>query len=156
MTHPVPTADVPADRPGLHLQLVTFTLGEETYGIDITAVREIRGWTETTHLPNTPSHVMGVINLRGLIVPVLDLRERFHRRRTTPTPTHVVIVVARADQTLGLLVDAVSDIVTLGGDDLHSVPGGVGDAQAFIEGLVTVTGKMVAVIDAGHLFSAAA
>src|SRR5512143_3161797 len=75
-------------------QFITFTLGEEEYGIDIMVVREIKGWTETTMIPNSPAHVRGVINLRGIIVPIFDLRARFGMGLTETGKTHVVISVS--------------------------------------------------------------
>ena len=75
-------------------QFITFTLGSEEYGIDIMVVREIKGWTETTMIPNAPTHVRGVINLRGVIVPIFDLRARFGMGLTATTTMHVVIIVA--------------------------------------------------------------
>ena len=90
-------------------QFITFTLGSEEYGIDIMVVREIKGWTETTMIPNAPTHVRGVINLRGVIVPIFDLRARFGMGLTATTTMHVVIIVATGTRTIGLLVDTVSE-----------------------------------------------
>lgn len=136
------------------LQLVSFLLGEQTYAVDIMIVREIKVWTAATPLPNTPSFVRGVINLRGVIVPVFDLRERFGQGRTETTPTHVVVVVHVDDRTLGILVDAVSDILTVPRDGIRPVP----DADhlqesAFLSGLVTVEDDMVALVSPARLFS---
>src|ERR1700742_1133508 len=83
-------------------QFITFTLGPEEYGIDIMVVREIKGWTDTTMIPNAPSYVRGVINLRGVIVPIFGLRARFDMGLTTPTKMHVVIIVAAGTRTIGL------------------------------------------------------
>ncbi len=99
-----------ADNPR---QFITFTLDAQEYGVDIMRVREIKGWTETTALPQAPSYVRGVINLRGIIVPILDLRARFGMGTTIPTRMHVVIIVITDTRTTGLLVDAVSDIITV-------------------------------------------
>src|SRR3546814_4961963 len=89
------------------VQLVSFTVGKEEYGVDIMAVREIRAWSETTPLPNTPDVVRGVINMRGAIVPIFDLRARFGMQRTEPTKYNVVIIVSVASRIVGILVDAV-------------------------------------------------
>ncbi len=142
---------------GATLQLVTFNLGEDEYGIDIMTVREIRVWAETTTLPNTAEFVLGVINLRGLIVPIFDLRRRFGQGATTLTETHVIIIISMNEQTLGILVDSVSDIVTVKEDDIRPVPQtvpetGEADGKAFISGLVTVDKKMVALIVPARLF----
>lgn len=136
------------------LQLVSFCLGEQTYAIDIMMVREIKVWTEATPLPNTPSFVRGVINLRGVIVPVFDLRERFGQGRTQTTRTHVVVVVSVDSRTLGILVDAVSDILTISRDSIRPVPDSDPmQESAFLSGLVTVEDDMVALISPARLFS---
>src|ERR1700759_1598584 len=88
-------------------QFITFTLGDAEYGIDIMKVREIKGWTETTRIPNAPAHVRGVINLRGVIIPIFDLNARFGNGLTDPTAMHVVIIVQTGQRTVGLLVDTV-------------------------------------------------
>ena len=90
-------------------------------------VREIKGWTDTTMIPNAPSHVRGVINLRGVIVPIFDLRARFGMGLTTPTKMHVVIIVAAGTRTIGLLVDTVSDIISV---DPKAIRAGAGDGPA--------------------------
>ena len=89
-------------------QFVTFTIGEEEYGVDIMMVREIKGWSPTTTLPNSPPYVRGVINLRGIIVPIFDLRMRFGMGLNEPGATHVVIIVKIGARTVGLLADGVS------------------------------------------------
>src|SRR5271157_4702862 len=94
-------------------QFISFKIGSEEYAIDIMAVREIKGWTETTALPNQPDYILGVMNLRGIIVPVYDLRCRFGMGLTEASRSHVVIIVAARDRMAGLLVDAVSDILTI-------------------------------------------
>ena len=142
------------DAQGATFQLVTFTLGNEEYGIDIMAVREIKVWTETTSLPNTPEFVRGVINLRGIIVPIFDLRDRFGQGRTTPTNTHVVIIIAVDSRIIGILVDAVSDILTIKDSEICPVPETEKNMEnAFLSGLVTISEKMVALIAPEKLFS---
>lgn len=139
---------------GSLMKLVTFTLGTEVYGIDIMSLREIRVWTDTTSLPNTPSFVMGVINLRGVIVPVFDLRDRFGRGPTKPTQTHAVIVVAVDTRTIGILVDSVSDIIDLNEADIRPVPEmEYKQESAYLSGLATVNGQMVSLIATDRLFS---
>lgn len=144
----------PQEAPrGETMQLITFSLGEEEYGVDIMAVREIKVWTETTPLPNTPAYVRGVINLRGLIVPIFDLRARFGLGLTETTKTHVVIIVAVDSRTVGILVDAVSDIVTVSSGDIRPVPETeYGREHLFLRGLVTVDQQMVALIAPEKLF----
>jgi purine-binding chemotaxis protein CheW len=129
------------------MQVVSFKVGDESYGIDIQLVREIRAWSATTQLPNTPRFVRGVINLRGIIVPILDLRARFGQGTTEPGTAHVVIVVAIGPRLAGILVDSVSDIVTLPKGDIKPVPAVEGSsASDCLEGLVTVNDQMIALV----------
>lgn len=134
-------------------QFVSFTIGSEEYGIDIMAVREIKGWSDTTMLPNAPEYMRGVLNLRGLIVPIFDLRRRFGGRKTETTKMHVIIIVAVGDRMLGILVDTVSDILTVATDEIRKVPKmdrRVDDE--YLSGLVTVKERMVALLDVEKLF----
>jgi purine-binding chemotaxis protein CheW len=103
-------------------QYISLKVGTENYAIDILSVREIKGWTNTTVLPNQPDYVLGVLNLRGAIVPVFDLRCRFGQGLTEATRMHVVIIVKVMDRTVGILVDAVSDILTVNTADIRPVP----------------------------------
>ena len=138
-------------------QFVSFLIGEEEYGLDIMAVREIRAWSGATRLPNAPKHMRGVVNLRGLIVPVFDLRARFGDGWTEATKTHVVIILAVGDRIVGLLVDAVSDILDVSAEDVRPVPPMERTVDAgFLTGLVGVADRMVALIDADSLFDARA
>jgi purine-binding chemotaxis protein CheW len=135
-------------------QFMTFALGEEEYGIDIMAVREIKGWTDTTTVPNAPSHVRGVINLRGIVVPIFDLRVRFGMGRTNATKMHVVIIVNIETRTVGLLVDAVSDIIAVNADAIQPMPEiGLPKDDSFLEGLVSTSGdRMVTLVSLKNLF----
>jgi len=134
-------------------QFITFTIGAEEYGVDIMAVKEIKGWTAATAIPKSPEYVRGVINLRGTIVPIFDLRARFGQGRTEPTPNHVIIIVNVAARMLGLLVDAVSDILTVSPDSIRPVPDvGLGAEVAFLDGLVAVDQRMVTLIALAPLF----
>jgi purine-binding chemotaxis protein CheW len=133
-------------------QLVCFTIGDETYGIDIRAVREIRAWSATTLLPNAPDFVRGVINLRGTVVPILDLRARFGRGQTEPTKVHVVIVVSIESRVVGILVDTVSDILAVAETDIRSVPEiGGADVQEYLDGLITQGDQMIALVAADRI-----
>ncbi|WP_300298586.1 chemotaxis protein CheW [Ferrovibrio sp.] len=148
------TATDHAGRSLRTVQLVSFTVGNEEYGVDIMAVREIRAWSETTPLPNTPEVVRGVINMRGAIVPIFDLRARFGMPRTEPTKYNVVIIVSVASRIVGILVDAVSDIITINEDEIRPMPNmeqvsGLG----FMEGLITVGERMVGLIGLERMFS---
>ncbi len=135
-------------------QFISFTIGDEEYGVDIMAIREIKGWTPMTALPNTPPYMRGVINLRGAIVPILDLRARFSAALTDASPRHVVIVVAVGARVAGILVDAVADIITVPTDTIQPIPQlDSGGANGFLTGLVTVEGRMVALLDLDRVFN---
>jgi purine-binding chemotaxis protein CheW len=128
-------------------QLITFQLGEQVLGIDIMAIREIRAWSPATPLPNVPAYVRGVVNLRGVVLPVLDLRHRIGWGETDPTARHVIIVVRIADQLQGLIVDAVNDIVAINPDEIQPLPSvGDGGSPSFLEGLVTVEERMITIV----------
>lgn len=134
-------------------QFITFTLGPDEYGIDIMVVREIKGWTDTTMIPNAPAHVRGVINLRGVIVPIFDLRARFGAGLTVPTSMHVVIIVAAASRTVGLLVDTVSDIISVDPKAIRPIPEmGLPTEDQFLEGLVAMEDRMVTLVSLAGLF----
>jgi purine-binding chemotaxis protein CheW len=134
-------------------QFITFTLGAEEYGIDIMVVREIKGWTDTTMIPNAPAHVRGVINLRGVIVPIFDLRARFGVGLTVPTSMHVVIIVATGSRTVGLLVDTVSDIISIDPKAIRPIPEmGLPTEDQFLEGLVAIENRMVTLVSLAGLF----
>ena len=120
-------------------QFISFRIGGEEYAIDIMAVREIKGWAETTSLPNQPQHILGVMNLRGTIVPVFDLRCRFGMGLTEASRSHVVIIVSVLDRIVGLLVDAVSDILTIDSSEIRPVPEmDRGIAADFLSGIVSI------------------
>jgi purine-binding chemotaxis protein CheW len=134
-------------------QFITFTLGEEEYGIDIMVVREIKGWTDTTMIPNAPAHVRGVINLRGVIVPIFDLRARFGVGLTVPTSMHVVIIVAAGTRTVGLLVDTVSDIISVDPKAIRAIPEmGLPTEDQYLAGLVAIENRMVTLVSLAGLF----
>lgn len=129
------------------IQLIAFSIGEQAYGVEITTVREIRAWNGATPLPNTREFVRGVVNLRGTIVPIFDLRARFGAGVTEATKTHVVVVLAVGEKWIGILVDAVSDILTVQKSDIHAVPEGENMDSELLNGIVTHDGRMVGLID---------
>ncbi len=139
-------------------QFLTFSLAGESYGLDILRVNEIRGWSSATRLPNTPDWVKGVINLRGVIVPVLDLRSRFALPAVEYTATTVVIVVTveteSDERTVGLVVDGVSDVVNVAPEAIQNAPdfGAQVDIE-FIRGLASVGEQMVMLLDIDRLLS---
>ncbi len=134
-------------------QYVTFMVDDRSYGIDITKVREIKGWSEPTELPSAPNAMRGVLNLRGVIVPIYDLRARFGQGNTQAREEHVVIIVALGARLIGILVDAVSDILTLEPNEVLPVPGmGAGSEQRILSGLVSRDERLVALLKLEELF----
>jgi purine-binding chemotaxis protein CheW len=135
-------------------QFISFRVGDQEFAIDIMAVREIKGWTDTTTLPNQQEYLLGVLNLRGTIVPIYDLRCRFGMGLTTATRSHVVIIVSVLERTIGLLVDAVSDILTVNSAEIRPVPEMDRTvASEFLSGLITVGDTMVVLLSLETLFS---
>lgn len=104
------------------LELIAFSLGDQEFCIEVVSVREIRSWTPATVLPHSPDHVRGVINLRGVVLPVMDLALRLGLAPAEPTQGSVIIVTQIGNQIVGLLVDLVSDIFTVSPDDIHAAP----------------------------------
>lgn len=138
-------------------EYLTFAAAGQEYGIDILSVREIRGWTVETPLPNSPAAVRGIINLRGQVVPIYDLRIRLGAERSMPSAIHVVIVVEAASGFYGLLVDAVSDILSVADRELQPVPQTGMDADhAFLTALLARDDRMVSLLDLDLLVGAAA
>lgn len=134
-------------------QFLTFTIENEEFGVDIMTVREIKGWTETTRLPNSPECMRGVMNLRGLIIPIFDLRMRFGRGRTEATAKHVVIILAVKDRNIGILVDTVSDILDTTPQQIKAAPAEGADIDAdYISGLISLDDRMVVLLTVEHLF----
>lgn len=133
-------------------QYLTVNLGNEEYGVDILAVREIRGWTPVTRIPQAPSYVLGVLNLRGAIVPVLDLRLRFGLTREEYTATTVCVIVMVAGRQFGIVVDAVSDVVEVAPGGVRPVPdmGTTVDTE-YLKGLTSVGERMVLLLDVDRL-----
>jgi purine-binding chemotaxis protein CheW len=135
-----------------HTQFISFAIGNDQYGVDIMAVREIKGWSEITHLPKQPDYVRGVLNLRGVIVPIVDLRCRFGQGLTETTPLHIVIIVQIGDRPIGLIGDRVLDIISVDAGAIQPIPRTAqGDTSSFLSGLVTHDDAMVALIDLSHL-----
>jgi purine-binding chemotaxis protein CheW len=132
-------------------QFVTFIVEGRNYGIPIGAVREIIRWTRVTPLPNQPDHARGVLNLRGTIVPVYDLRARLSGRLTDATDTHVIVIANVGAQTLGILVDGVSDILNVAPDDLKAPPQAV-DSPASQALVNTEDDRLVTILNLSALF----
>jgi purine-binding chemotaxis protein CheW len=136
-------------------QIVTFNVDDRVFGIDVGVVREIKGWQETTPLPHAAPYVRGVINLRGLILAVYDLRARLGGALTTPSSTHVNLVVDVADRTAGLLVDAVSDIVDVPASAIHPPPAVEMSGLELIEGVAVLDRSVVALLNLRAVLGAA-
>lgn len=136
-------------------EYLTFAIAGQDYGAAILAVREIRGWTPETPLPNAPAGVRGIINLRGQVVPIFDLRVRLGAEATPPTATHVVIVVEAAAGQFGLLVDSVSDILMLDDAELQPVPPAATDGNGLLLALAAREDRMVSLLDLDRLVSGA-
>ncbi|MCK9202566.1 MAG: chemotaxis protein CheW [Gallionella sp.] len=135
-------------------ELLTFTLGNEEYGIDILKVQEIRGYDAVTTIANSPDFIKGVINLRGIIVPIIDMRIKFSLGNVTYNNLTVVIILNIANRVVGIVVDGVSDVIALTPDQLKPAPefSGTMDTQ-YITGLGTVDERMIIVVDIEKLMT---
>lgn len=129
-------------------QFLTFNLAEEFYGVDILKVQEIKGYTNVTKIPNTPDYLKGVLNLRGTIVPIVDLRMKFGMGVTEPTSFTVVVVVNVRNRVMGFLVDAVSDVLDLNTKDIQPPPA-LGNAVdiSFVAGMGNDNDHLVTLLD---------
>jgi purine-binding chemotaxis protein CheW len=139
-------------------QYLTFALAGEEYGVDILRVQEVKGWTPVTRIPRLPAFVSGVLDLRGQIVPIIDMRARFDLERIDYGPTTVIIVVnvgtADSARSVGIVVDAVSDVIDVENEAVKPPPAfGTTLDSAFIRGLANVGSKMVMLLDADRLLS---
>jgi purine-binding chemotaxis protein CheW len=133
-------------------QYLTVNLADEEYGIDILAVREIRGWTSVTRIPQAPGYVLGVLNLRGAIVPVLDLRLRFGLSREEYSGTTVTVIITVAGRLFGIVVDAVSDVLDVEQNNVRPVPDmGTAVDTEYLKGLTSIGERMVLLLDADKL-----
>lgn len=139
-------------------QYLTFIMSGEEYGVDILAVQEIRGWEPTTVVPNAPEYIKGVINLRGTIVPIMDLRSRFNLERVEYSPVTVVIILKveteRGERVMGIVVDAVSDVHSISDSDTRNSPELIEDLNTeFIRSLVSVDDTMIILLDVQRLLT---
>ncbi len=130
------------------IELLTFRLSDQEYSLDIMCVREIRGWTKTTPLPHAPNYMKGVINLRGTVLPVMDLAQRLGLPRKEHSDRNVIIVVKYGDAMTGLLVDAVSDIITISESELQPPPEmSSNNSSVVIKGLTLREDRMIRVLE---------
>lgn len=151
-----PGRDAPATRAGAaHGEYLTFRLGEEEYGIDILRVQEIRSYETPTRIANTPEFLRGVVNLRGVIVPIVDLRLKLSCQSAEFNPFTVVIVLNVKGRVIGAVVDAVSDVCELGGDQIKPAPTlNTAVDMSFITGIANVGERMLILMDIEALMSA--
>lgn len=142
----------PSTNGSIETQYLTVNLAHEEYGVDILAVREIRGWTPVTRIPQSPHYVLGVLNLRGAIVPVIDLRLRFGLSREEYNATTVTVIITVAGRQFGIVVDAVSDVLDVADDAMRPVPdmGTTVDTE-YLKGLTSIGDRMVLLLDADKL-----
>ena len=132
---------------GAMRELISFRIGAQEFCVDIMAIREIRGWTPATALPQSPSFVRGVINLRGAVLPIVDLASRLGFESTEASDRNVIIVADIGGQVVGLLVDAVSDILTITDDMIQPTPDVASEtAKTFVRGLIPMDGRMISLI----------
>ena len=135
-------------------ELLTFTLGSEEYGIDILKVQEIRGYEAVTTIANAPEFIKGVINLRGIIVPIVDMRIKFKLGSVTYDETTVVIILSMANRVVGMVVDGVSDVTTLKPEEIRPAPEfGSGLDVQYLLGLGTIDDRMIILVDIEKLMS---
>jgi purine-binding chemotaxis protein CheW len=133
-------------------QYLTFTLGEEDYGVEILRVQEIRGYTAITPIPNMPVFVKGVINLRGTVVPVVDLRSRFGMPTVEYSKSTVIIVVNVGKHVIGCVVDAVSDVLDVAANSIEKPPAlGEGVDLSFLRGITRNNEDLIALLDIEHV-----
>lgn len=137
-------------------EYITFRIGDEEYCIEITLVREIRRWTSATRLPHAPDFLKGVVNLRGAVVPVVDFSARLGGPVTETTPRHTIIIVESRGQSIGLLVDAVSDILAAGEEHMQPTPQiAPPEVHEIISGLIVVDDRILRRVMVRNLLSGA-
>lgn len=136
------------DRHNQSRELISFLVGGQEFCVGIETVVEIRGWSPATPMPHAADYVRGVINLRGVIMPIIDLGARMGMGPAEPTARHVIIVAQIAGQKVGLLVDAVCETLNIGPDSVHQAPDlGEAGTQGFIVGFLPVEDRMITLLD---------
>lgn len=129
-------------------ELIAFRIGDQEFCVNIMSVREIRGWTSATPLPHTPSYIMGVINLRGAVLPIMDLSNRLGMKPAEPTARHVIIVAQVNSRVVGLLVDAVSDILTVSDEQIQPTPEISSDLEKqYARGILAIDKRMICLVE---------
>ena len=150
MSEPITAAAVQADN-----EYLTFTLGKEEYGIEILKVQEIRGYEAVTRIANAPEFIKGVVNLRGIIVPILDMRIKFNLGEARYDQFTVVIILNVAGRVVGLVVDSVSDVIQLTAGQIRPAPDFASTTfdTRYITGLGTIDERMLILVDIERLMS---
>src|SRR6218665_3826806 len=134
-------------------ELIAFRIGAQEFCVNIMSVREIRGWTPATAMPHSPQYVLGVINLRGAVLPIVDLSARLGMKPAEPSARHVIIVAQVKNQIAGLLVEAVSDILTVTDDNIQPVPEVSSDLERqYARGIFAIDKRMICMIELDALF----
>jgi purine-binding chemotaxis protein CheW len=134
-------------------ELISFNVAGQEFCVDVMSVREIKGWMPVTPLPHTPSYMRGVIDLRGVVLSIIDLAARLGFPPTEPSARHVIIVAEIKGETVGLLVDSVSDILTIDPTTIQATPDFANETtKQFVAGLFSVEGSMVSVLSLERLF----
>ena len=134
-------------------ELIAFRIGDQEFCVNIMSVREIRGWTPATSMPHAPPYVLGIINLRGAVLPIVDLSLRLGMKPVEPTVRHVIIVAQVGPKVVGLLVDAVSDILTVTPENIQPTPDIANEAEkAYARGILAIEGRMICLIELDSLF----
>lgn len=139
----------------MYNELITFGIANQLFGIDIMTIREIRAWSPVTRLPRVPDHVAGVVNLRGTVLPVIDLSIRLGWPPTQTTPRNPIVVVEHQGQSRGLIVHDVNDIVSIERESIQQPDANAKDTVThFIEGIAPIDDEMVMVLDLNKLMAA--
>jgi purine-binding chemotaxis protein CheW len=134
-------------------ELIAFRVGGQEFCVNVMSVREIRGWTPATAMPHAPSYMLGVINLRGAVLPIIDFSARLGMKPAEPTVRHVIIVAQVKSQVVGLLVDAVSDILTVADGDIQPTPDITSDFErSFARGVLAIEGRMICLVELDQVF----
>jgi purine-binding chemotaxis protein CheW len=146
----------PSHADGDREELISFQIRDQSFCIDLMAVREIRGWTQATPLPQSPDFIRGVVNLRGTVLPIIDLSARLGLGPTEPSARHAILVTEIADRLVGLLVDGVSEILSLPKESLQPTPDvGCRITREFVRGLVSLDGRMLTLLSLNPMLPAA-
>jgi purine-binding chemotaxis protein CheW len=146
--------DIPAVKQNRDLEFISLITGGQSFCIEIDRIREIRRWEPITMLPHSPTFVLGVVNLRGSVVPIIDLATKLGFEKLSPTKRNVIVISRYCGQLIGLLVDSVSEIITVGIDEIQETPRlNEGASESPIKGVVSISHDMTRVIDLEVLMS---